>query len=285
MIEKSLLNTFILRGGKSTVLMFIFIVFCIKTTLFSQNIEKIATQNSPQLRERHLTFGLGMNWETRRDDLFSPLRYSGIGANIQNSMEWLNEKYYRQVLLFGSANQMQSRVKNGYNYEAYAFRYGLTFNYLRRILKDETRFRWYVGGGFSSLGSWSILPANVNNYVSFNVPTGFFASTYIRKELRFWRRNWILGSQLSLPVLAYNARPEFIGVWDEKAFLNQFHVVTLNRLFQLDWRWMIDVPLTNDNRLRFTYRWDYLNDRSKGTLQMGSQIGTLEFLSNLSFKK
>jgi hypothetical protein len=243
-----------------------------------------AQETQPIERERFFTTSIGGTWQARKDNLFSPLTYEGIGGELHLGSERISEKWFKQIDVWGSYNSVRTYVTKGYNYSAHVFRAGLSYAAMRRVLGDEKRFRWYVGGSVFSNGNGQYYLANVNNELSYDVPTGLAAATFLQKNFRFWRKNLVASTQLTLPLVAYNLRPTYIGFSNENFLTAQTGFVAFPKLLQLDWRWSVELPLSNHNKLRMTYRWEYLGDRQKGRLQMGTQTLLFQSLFNIPFK-
>ncbi len=256
---------------------FVFLI-CFLATLSAQNVAEFA-------RQKFFTTTIGLTWQTRKDNLFSPLTFSGYGAELHLGSERISEKWFKQFDFWGSINEIQSRVNKGYNSVAYAFRYGIAQTWAKRILPENAHFRWYVGGSVFHTSSMGYYQNNVNNLFSYNVPTGIAASTFLTRDMRFFKRNWQLSTQLSIPVLVYNARPNYLGFVNENNFTKDFGIVTINKLLHIDWRWQIDLPLSNGNRLRAIYRWDYMDDKLSGRLQVGTQSLLIQSLFQIPYKK
>lgn len=245
----------------------------------------IQSQNETVIPEKFFTVSLGTTWQTRKDDLFSPLAYSGYGAELHIGSERIRENRFKKFDLWGNANNIQSRVSQGYNNAAYGFRYGVYYMQAYRIIPQNTHFKLYVGGSVFHTSSMGYYPGNVNNIFSYNLPTGLAASAFLSKNISFFKRNWILSSQLSIPVLAYNARPSYIGFVGEDNLTKDYGIVTINKLLNIDWKWQIDLPLSNGNRLRAVYRWDYLADSHIGSFKTATQAFNVEMLFNIPYKK
>ncbi|MBL7816212.1 MAG: hypothetical protein JNL70_14430 [Saprospiraceae bacterium] len=253
------------------------LISCFSTLCQAQNLQPIE-------RQRAFTFGLGGTWQIRRDDLFSPLRYEGIGGEMHMGAESQSERWFKQFDAWGSYNSVRTYVTKGYNYPAHAFRGGLNYSLLHRIKPDNQQFRWYVGGSVFSNGNGQYYLANVNNELSYDVPTGLAASTFLQKNIRFWRKNLIVSTQMTLPLIAYNLRPTYIGFSNEDFYKAQTGFTYFPQHLQFDWRWSIELPLSNQNKIRLTYRWEYLDDRQIGRLQLGTQTVLFQTLFNIPFK-
>lgn len=236
-------------------------------------------------RQKFFTTTLGLTWQTRKDNLFSPLSYTGYGAELHVGFERINDQWFKQFDLWGNVNRLQSRIDNGYNSLAYGFRYGAIYTVNKRIAPNQSKFKLYVGGSVFHTSSMGYYEGNVNNIFSFNIPTGIAASGFLSRDLRLFRRNWSLSTQLTMPILSYNARPTYLGFVEEENFLEDFGIVSFNKLLYFDWRWQIDLPLSNGNRLRAIYRWDYMDDRHVGRLRVGTQTFLIQSLFNIPFRK
>jgi hypothetical protein len=273
----------------------IFLSFCffktnaqdtVKVTLETLTIsQKAMPQDTvPIPRQKFFTMGIGATWQTRYDDVFTPLIHSGIGAELHTGSERISSKWFKKLDLWGSFNQMKSRVDNGYNSTAYGVRYGVSQIWAKRAFKSHKKMAVYIGGQLFHESSMGIYLNNVNNIFSYNAPIGIAAAAYAQRNVHFFKRDWILSSQMTLPVLAYNARPSFIGFVDLDNLLKDYGIVTLNKLINIDWQWQLDLPLSNSNRLRLAYRWSFLNDVHVGHLQMGAQGLLVESLFNFPYK-
>ena len=259
----------------------IFILFISFFTLKTVAQDTISV-NTP--REKFFTTGIGATWQNRYDDVFTPLTHSGIGAELHLGSEKIKGKWYKKLDIWGGFNDMKSRVDKGYNSPAYGIRYGISQIWAKRFYKDRFKTNIYLGGQLFHESSMGVYRANINNIFSYNAPTGFAAAAYANRKIHFFKRDWLLSSQLTLPILAYNARPSFIGFVDLDNLRKDYGIVTLNKLINLDWRWQLDLPLANNNRLRLAYRWSFLNDTHVGHLQMGAQGLLVESLFNFPYK-
>ncbi len=238
----------------------------------------------PIVRERAFTFGVGGTWQIRKDNLFSPLQYEGLGGELHLGYEGISERWFKQLDVWGNFNKGRTYVTKGYNYSAYLFKGGLSYASMHRVMPDNKHFSWFVGGSVFSVGNGQYYLANVNNILSYDIPTGIAAATYLQKPFRFWRKNLVASTQLSLPLVAYNLRPTYIGFSNEDFLKTQTGVVAFPILLLFDWRWSVELPLSNQNKIRLTYRWEYLDDKQKGRLQSGTQTLLFQTLFNMPFR-
>ena len=245
----------------------------------------IQAQNNEIIREKFFTTSIGGTWQARKDNLFSPLTYEGIGGEMHIGSERISERWFKQFDMWGSYNKARSYVTKGYNYSAHIFRGGLSYAAMHRILPDNKLCQLFVGGSVFSNGNGQYYLGNVNNSLSYDFPSGIAAGAFVQKNFRLFRRNWVASSQLSLPLVAYNLRPTFIGFSNEDFLTTQTGFVAIPKLFQLDWRWSVEYPLSNNNKLRLTYRWEYLDDKQNGRLQLGTQTLLVQSLFNFPFKQ
>jgi hypothetical protein len=252
--------------------------------LMLSNLSTKAQGIQPITKERAFTLSIGGTWQMRKDNLISPLTYEGIGGELHLGAERQSERWFKQFDSWGSYNKVRTYVSKGYNYSAHAFRAGLSYSAMHRVLADDKRFRWYVGGQVFSTGNGQYYLASVNNELSYDVPTGIGAATFLQKNIRFWRKNLVVSTQLTMPLVAYNLRPTYIGFSNESFLKTQTGIVTFPKLLQFDWRWSVERPLSNGNKIRLTYRWEYVDDKQKGRLQVGAQTILFQTLFNIPFK-
>lgn len=262
--------------------MYKIILFSISLIFMSISVKAQTTQ--PIARERAFTFGIGGTWQMRKDNLFSPLQYEGIGGELHLGYEGISDRWFKQLDVWGSFNTGKTYVTKGYNYSAYLFRGGISYAAMHRVMADNKHFSWYVGGSVFSNGNGQYYLSNVNNILSYDFPTGIAAGTYLQKPFRFWRKNFVASTQMTLPLVAYNLRPTYIGFSNEDFLKTQTGIVAIPKLLQFDWRWSVELPLSNNNKIRLTYRWEYLDDKQKGRLQLGTQTLLFQTLFNMPYR-
>jgi hypothetical protein len=252
--------------------------------IFVLSLHLMAQTAKTILPQKHFTTAWGGGWQMRKDSRFSPLTYSGIGASLQTGYERQSEKWLKQFDVWGGFHFAQSRVRNGYNKIGYASRGGLSYSAMRRIKADDSRFCWYLGGTVLGAVNFLYYGGNVNNQYSYNAPIGLGASTIIQKNRRFWRRNLVFQSQLTMPVAAVNLRPTYIGFTNEDFLKAQTGFLSLHNWLYLDWRWSVEIPLSTGNKWRLIYRWEYSDDRQGGRLQSAAQTFLLQTVFNLPIR-
>jgi hypothetical protein len=235
-------------------------------------------------KEKFFTTALGATWQNRKDNLFSPITYRGIGVEMRLGNERISETRYTRFDAMGSFNDMKTNIKNGYNNAAYGVHYNASYTWTTRIWKDKKNYAWYVGGSFFHQSSMGVYRGNINNIFSYNAPTGFAGVAYIQRPLHFFKRNWIASTQFTLPILVYDARPTNIGFIAVENLTKDFGIGSFNKIIDIDWRWQLALPLSNGNRLRASYHWHFMNDWHRGTLQMGSQGLAVEMMVNFPYK-
>jgi len=223
----------------------------------------VSAAQEPGLPKRavRLNVGAGAGWETYRDKAMSPLLYEGIQGAASMGIEIEGARVLHRVEgLFFFGNTSAQRI--GGTTENLAFM--ANGSHLRRLSPVDAKWQWRAGPALSSWGSLRYHRSLVNSNYFYDLFISLGATGLVERELRFLRRNWQAGWQLSVPVVTWGLRPTYSGLvaatpdeeetpgpYLEEARLGAFGVLT--RVYS---RLHLTYSLPHANQLSLVYHWD-----------------------------
>lgn len=238
-------------------------IYClaIGVNLLAQE-DALETSVPSSLNTFHLKFGAGFGYQTLRDDAMSPLLYNGVEIGAYAGAEWRRSKGIFQLdglFWFGQTDSKQSG--------AYTDNYSFAVNgsYLRQLHPSrESRWQCYAGGALTSWGSFREHSSLVNSDYFYDVFLSLGLSGMIEHDFRFFKHDWQVGWQLTVPVLTYGLRPNYSGLDeappDDEGFqseLDAAQIGSFNVLTNVKSRLELIYPLKNGNRIGLLYYWDF----------------------------
>ncbi len=231
----------------------------------------------------HLKLGGGFGLQTVRDDAMSPLQYDGIQGAFQAAAEWHRPKsLYRMDGLFWLG---ETSAASGGTTENYTF--AVNGSYLYRISATESRWQWRAGAALTTWGSFREHLSLINSDFFYDLFFSLGPSAMVEREFRFFKRDWLVNWQVTIPALTYGVRPNYSGLEvappDENGFQGwkdaQFG--SFNILQNVKSQIELAYPLKNGNRLGIMYYWDFFkSDLKPHTVKQVMQ--SVQF--NLHFK-
>ncbi|SDK38557.1 hypothetical protein SAMN05421823_102608 [Catalinimonas alkaloidigena] len=208
----------------------------------------------------------------------SPLRYRGLNFSAQGGYYKESDRVLQHLETYFYYGEVSPNVyKFDINGIAQHLRGDLNYTYLRRLhasastgpesQPSEKRYRWWVGGTWSTLATYRYHYLYSNNAYNWDVLTNLNLTAQVDRPLRFLRRDFHLAWRAFVPVVGWAARPYFTSSVGEgflgedkshlSAALASGKVVSLNRFFRLNSQWSLTYPIAGGNALRLTYVWDY----------------------------
>lgn len=224
-------------------------------------VVSVAQELSLPKRAVRWHLGAGAGWETYRDQAMSPLLYEGVQGTAGMGIEVEGTRALNRVEgLFFFGNTTAQRV--GGTTENLAFL--ANGSHLRRLSPVDAKWQWRAGPALSSWGSLRYHRSLVNSNYFYDLFISLGATGSVERELRFLRRNWRAGWQLSVPVVTWGLRPTYSGLvaatpdeeetaapYLEEARLGLFRVLT-----RVNSRVHLAYALPNANQLSLVYHWD-----------------------------
>ncbi len=232
----------------------------------------------------HLKLGGGFGLQTVRDDAMSPLQYDGIQGALQMSGEWRRSQqgFYRVDGLFwlGETSAQSGRITENYTF-------AINSSYLHCFSPKEAFWQWRIGGALTTWGSFREHLSLINSDFFYDLFFSLGPSAMVEREFRFFKRDWLVNWQVTIPALTYGLRPNYSGLEvappDENGFQGwkdaQFG--SFNILQNVKSQIELAYPLKNGNRLGIMYYWDFFkSDLKPHTVKQVMQ--SVQF--NLHFK-
>ncbi len=239
-------------------------------------------------RAVRLQIGVGAGWETYRDLAMSPLLYEGIQGAAGIGIEVEGARVlHRMEGLFFFGNTTAQRI--GGTTENLAFMF--SGSHLRRLSPVDTKWQWHAGPALSSWGSLRYHRSLVNSNYFYDLFISLGATGSVERELRFLRRNWRAGWQLSVPVLSWGLRPSYSGLVaatpDEEEtpapYLEEARVGAFGVLTRVNSRLHLTYALPHANHLSLVYHWDmFRSDAGRHPISHAMQALQLNLSVKLS---
>ncbi len=212
-------------------------------------------------RAVRMHLGAGAGLETYRDKAMSPLLYEGIQGAAGMGMEIEGARVLHRVEgLFFFGNTSAQHI--GGTTENLAFM--ANGSHLRRLSPADASWQWRAGPVLSSWGSLRYHTSLVNSNYFYDLFISLGATGSVERELRFLRRNWRAGWQLSVPVVTWGLRPTYSGLVaatpDEELtpgpYLEEARLGVFGVLTRIHSRLHLSYALPNENQLSLVYHWD-----------------------------
>lgn len=227
-----------------------------------------------------LTTGGGFGALAYRDQLSSQRAFNGFSAGFFQSYELLTP---RKLLVIDGMMQFGA-VTDGSGWggsSGASFTINNTAAYLFHVPFESSRLNWHVGPatqfysmfrpntsfGNGALGYDVLFGAGVRSRLEFPVTlrTKNERKWWIFKFRKTYERTLRFGWEVDVPLVAFNARPPFVGVLDGVGndpistgvadFLANTKLRMLGGYFYMNSRLYAQYPFKNGNRLQMSYHW------------------------------
>lgn len=234
-------------------------------------------------RYRYVQLGAGASLFALRDRAMSPLRYRGANVSAYGGYQKQKGAVWQQGGVDFHYGELSPAVYNfGLRGIAQHLRAEATYSYLRQLHPGRTRtYRWWVGGTFSTLGTYRLHLLYSNNAYNWEVLTHLSAAARVERSLRLLRRTFLISYRAFVPVVGVGWRPSYTSVWSEPLLdpdartagnsLRSGKLLFPGRFFRYHGRLDFDYPFGNGNALRLTYVWDYYRYQAQQPVAVGTQ--------------
>ena len=216
-----------------------------------------------------LNSGMGLNAVRFYDQGASPLHYWGIGANIHAGVSVAFDESLVSYNLRGLGNIAWSDATS----QAYDFGIELGIEYLYRFY-DADHLHLWVGGAINEDFAINYSPQLMNAALGQSFFFHLNADGMVQYDFanHHGAHNWCTAyAKISLPVLGVAGRPGF-------AYIDNYTESLVSSENNPNNRETLSIPfpgvgtdiglylnLLNNNKIGFSYRWDYLTTRHQGT--------------------
>jgi hypothetical protein len=251
--------------------------------LFALSFQICAQSDSIQSEDdkRFLFLFIGSTIINMQDDQMSPVRYSngvltgGFGwERLKSSGGWFDLRL----------NFMAGRLSSVY-FDQYGrmtgqyYRFDLDFSYLHSLKVLRTNWnRFYLGGGFHSMTDGRFMEQLDNSALLYDHFNSFAFEFGDRMQFRLGKKKWIYSSRISLPVLSWGTRPDYLNLYpfidpEDNLFsdaIDNGRWVSFGDFFRIIWRHELYYPIKGDNALKLTYDWQYFSANFTEDIKAGS---------------
>lgn len=231
--------------------------------------------------KRYLFLTIGSTIINMQDDQMSPVGYSngiftgGFGwERLKRNGSWFD---FRMNFMAGNIESVYSDRFD--NMSGQFYRLDLDFAYLHSINVLHTRWnRFYLGGGFHSMTDGRFMPQLDNSALLYDHFNSFALEVGDRMQFRIGKKRWTYSSRISLPVLSWGARPDYLNLYpfidpEEDLFSDAFangKWVSFGDFFRIIWRHELYYPIKGGNVLKLTYDWQYFSANFTEDIKAGS---------------
>jgi len=221
-------------------------------------------------KEIHIDLGAGLTSHVIKDDAMSPVRYTGVLPTL--SLGTMKTKFHKKLsevrltLQYGNI-----RAKEGREYPTMKgplFRMDFDYVHLRHtnLIKDSTQGIFFIGGSFHTLLSFRLMQQLDNSALIYDYFSSLGISAAYRHTFHWKQKRFMHYHRLSIPVVSYASRPEYMNVFDFiapnendpigdafdhasiRSFGSTHRIIIRNTLFY---------PIRSNNMIALTYEWQY----------------------------
>lgn len=216
-----------------------------------------------------LTTGTGLNIVHCFDQGASPLPYVGVGFNARAGVNLMWDQSFVSFKIEGLGNVAMSNAQT----EIFDFGVELEAECLYRF-RDAGNLHLWAGGAFSDYLAINYAPQLMNAALGYSSFFNWKVEGMAQYDFAKYDREHNLFSayaKLSLPLFGADGRPGFAYIDNYTESLNTSETLTGERdSFMILFPGVgtdvgLYINLLNNNKIGFSYRWNYLTTRHKGT--------------------
>ncbi|MAX80287.1 MAG: hypothetical protein CL843_08940 [Crocinitomicaceae bacterium] len=247
-----------------------------------------------QLDDAFFSFEGGFLLNSARDELVSPLRYTGLNSSFSLGMNWYRERHLSNLSLQFTGGSVYSTQDNTERGDPPSLsRINLNYDRLYQLNFSFKKWDFYAGGSLANTFVYRVNDefdnaAYTYDYYSTLGPA-FGTIRRWQKEKRdrhLWFLKWHqkphfmeLSYQLSTGLIGVGIRPGYQVIqnfqgddsyWEVFTRDENVFAGTVNRIFSLDSRLKLTWFFLNGNAFSFNYQWNYY--RLNNTRQSGDNV-------------
>ncbi len=247
--------------------------------------------NPTQAQEKFRSFNIGVGYTLPKflDKGFSSLRYQGHAASVVGGFHFRKDSSKLQhidlrfdygqmsAFAFEFADVNYFRIEGNYSYQ----------KRIKNIWQD--RLQWFVGGSVNTLYTLWDFSNFSNNAFNTSLYVSLSPTTSLAYPFKLWSRQFRATYSAYLPLLTFAVRPSYgttrlPGFLDDERdepvaqFFESGSLTSLNKFFRYSNTWSLEYFLSNRNRLRLSYEWNYVRYSEPRLVQAASHnitIGTM----------
>ncbi len=243
----------------------------------------ILSINPTQAQEKFRSFNIGFGYTLPKffDRSFSSLRYQGHAASVvggfhfrkdSSTLEHIDLRFdYGQMSAFAFefADVNSFRIEGNYSY--------------KKRIRDiwQNRLQWFVGGSINTLYTLWDFSNFSNNSFNTSLYISLSPATSLVYPFKLWNRQFRASYSAYLPLLTFAVRPSYgttrlPGFLDDERdeplaqFFESGSITSFNKFFRYSNTWSLEYFLSNRNRLRLSYEWNYVRYSEPRLVQAAS---------------
>ncbi len=245
-------------------------------------------------RLNYLDLSPGLTFHQVKDDALSPVRYRGVLPTL--ALGWFKDKAGRKLVEWQVPLQFSSLRSNAAKaylpMKATAFRADLDYVHLRRLFpaSEGRTGEFFVGGSLHGFLAVRFAPQLDNSAIGYDHFYSLAASGAYRRSFRLGAKTLQHYHRVSLPLLSYGTRPDYMNTFDLIApggnnppadaygrlrfcsFGSFARVMVRNSLFY---------PVRGGNQLGLTYEWQAYGASFRVPVRAASHTLRFSLLVNL----
>ncbi|MEQ9440708.1 MAG: hypothetical protein RIG62_16780 [Cyclobacteriaceae bacterium] len=244
-----------------------------------------------QLLPRHRSFNLMAGYTLPKffDKSASPLRYQGHALSVAGGFHFRKDS--------STLHHIDVRFDYG-QLSAFAFEFAdvnyfrteVNYSYQKRLKNIwQNHLQWYVGGSLNALWILWDFDSYTNNSINNSLYVSLSPATSLAYPFTLWNRRFQAGYSAYLPLLTFAVRPSYgttrlPGFLDDERdepvaqFFESGQLTSFNKFFRFSNTFSLEYLLSNNNRLRLSYEWNYLRYSEPRLVKAASHnivIGTM----------
>lgn len=233
------------------------------------------------------------------DNGHSFAKYKGTGLQLQLGLDRENSNRLAQFNNTVVWTPLKSKVEDIRNVtSATQINYKMSYKYLRKIIPShDDRIKIVVGASLFADANVRVYKSLVNNVFGWDVNLGLNLVGQATHDFNLGKHAISTSYQIGVPVVVYNHSPNYLGNFPiARVFQNddttdwlslgRFVAGVNSKYIYLHQQLSIDKILSNGNKIRVTYSWDYSNNgyvsHRYQNLITGISVGMLTSLSKRS---
>ena len=242
-------------------------VFCLTVICFAP-FASIA-QNS----QRWFRKEVGAAQSSVYDNGHSFAKYKGTGLQVQLGFDRENSNRLAQFNNTIVWTPLKAKVEDNKNVTtAIQFNYKMSYKYLRKIFPSQNdKIKLDAGASLFADANGRMYRSLVNNVFGWDVNLGLNIVGQATHDFNVGKHSFSASYQLGIPVIVYNHSPNYLGnfpiarVFKHDAAADWFSLGRFvsgvnSNYFYLHQQLSIDRHLSNGDKIRVTYNWDYSNN-------------------------
>lgn len=268
-------------------------VLCLAVICFTSFV------STAQNNQRWFRREVGVAQSSVYDNGHSFAKYKGTGLQLQLGFDSENSNRLAQFNNTVVWTPLKAKVEDSKNVtSATQINYKMSYKYLRKIFPShDDKIKIAVGASLFADANARMYNSLVNNVFGWDINLGLNIVGQATYDFNLGKHSFSASYQLGVPVIVYNHSPNYLGNFpiarvfqhddtNDWLSLGRFVAGINSKYFYLHQHLSIDKNLSNGNKIRVTYSWDYSNNGYAShryqNLITGISIGMLTSFSKRS---